>query len=349
MCVAYALIYHRRAFLYLLVLTFPVAIAITSMWLLSAKFLTPFNSSPYSAWMLWNRQSFVFPSIDSLAFFIKYSAWFTWPAWPFAGWALYAWRKQIKALHIIVPLLFIIALVFLALCNDKGEQSSLIPLIPPLSILAAFGLPTMKRGAINAVDWFSVLAFSLAAAFIWAHWIAMQTGWPAQLHHNVYKVVPGFVAQFNPYTFGIALLVTGAWIKLVHWRISRHPGVLWRAVVLSSGGVILCWLLAMTLWMPWINYRISYAPLAYDIAAHLPPNYNCVDTNITPAQRASFAYFGKIRFANFDVKPCDYFLAQARGLGALTFSGDQAVWQGTRASDKTDGFFLFKMRERSLH
>jgi 4-amino-4-deoxy-L-arabinose transferase-like glycosyltransferase len=270
--------------------------------------------------------------------------WFTWPAWPFAGWAIYAWRKQITALHIALPLSFFIMLTVLALCSPHSEQSSLIPLIPPLSILAAFGLPTMKRGAINAVDWFSVIAFSLVAIFVWLCWIAMQTGWPSQLHHNIFKSVPGFVARFNLAAFIIALITTCAWLKLVQWRISRQPSVLWRAVVLSSSGVILCWLLSMTLWMPWVNYRVSYQPLAHDLAAHLPPKYNCVDSNVGPAQRALFAYFGNIRFAHFAVEQCDYFLAEERESKPPSVRNKKAVWKGHRASDKSDRFALYRIK-----
>lgn len=334
---------NRRLLAHLALLTFPIAVAITAIWLLSCKFLAPFNSSPYSAWMLWNKQEFALPSLNGLHYFLKYSAWFTWPAWPFAAWAIYAWRKQITALHIALPLSFLITLTLLAFCSPQAEQSSLIPLIPPLSILAAFGLPTMKRGAINAVDWFSVMAFSLLALFIWLNWIAMQTGWPNQLHHNVIKSMPGFAVQFDATTFAFALVSTCAWIKLVHWRISRHPSVLWRAVVLSSSGVILCWLLAMTLWMPWINYRVSYHPLAKEIAAQLPSHYNCVETNISANQRASFAYFGKIHFADFNVRPCEYFLAQDRALKPLDYPKGEPFWVGHRKPDQSDRYMLFKM------
>jgi len=343
-CVMLAGFRNRKLLLHLALLTFPIAVAITAIWLLGCKFLAPYNSSPYSAWMLWNKQEFAFPSLNSLHYFLKYSAWFTWPAWPFAGWAIYAWRKQITALHIALPVSFLITLTLLAFCSPQAEQSSLIPLIPPLSILAAFGLPTMKRGAINAVDWFSVMAFSLLALFIWLNWIAMQTGWPNQLHHNVIKNMPGFVVQFDKIAFVFALISTCAWIKLVHWRISRHPSVLWRAVVLSSSGVILCWLLGMTLWMPWINYRVSYQPLAQEIAAQLPSQYNCVETNINPNQRASFAYFGKIHFADFHVQPCDYFLAQDDAPKPLDYPSTEPFWEGHRKSDQSDRYMLFKMK-----
>ena len=109
---------------------------------------------------------------------MKYGIWFAWPAWPFAGWAVYAWRKQYKALHIALPLTFFNVLIVLCLVNPNSEFGILMPLLPPLAALAAFGLPTMKRGAINAVDWFSVMTLTMLAFGIWMYWISLQTGWP---------------------------------------------------------------------------------------------------------------------------------------------------------------------------
>ncbi|TDK67986.1 ArnT family glycosyltransferase [Sapientia aquatica] len=344
-CLLIAGFRYKKLLVHLGLVTFPVAFAIMGIWLLSCKYIQPFDSSPYAAWMNWNKHEFFRPSYSSLHYFVKYSAWFTWPAWPFAGWAVYAWRKQTTALHIALPLSFLVALVLLAFCSPYAEQSSLIPLIPPLSILAAFGLPTMKRGAINAVDWFSVLFFSMFATFIWLSWIAMQTGWPVQLHHNVFKNMPGFVAQFDLIPFLIALLSTAAWLKLVHWRISRQPRVLWRAVVLSSSGVILCWLLSMALWTPWIDYRVSYQNVAKDIAAQLPTTYNCVDTNINATHRASFAYFGNIRFSDFNVTKCDFYLTEKHVDKSKKLVESNAVWKGHRASDKSELFLLFKNKD----
>ncbi len=341
-CMLLAGFRYKKLLLHLTLMTFPVALATAALWLLSCYFAQPYNGSPYDAWMEWNKQEFFRPSYNSLHYFIKYSAWFTWPAWPFAGWAVYAWRQQTRALHIALPLSFLLALTALAFCSPYAEQSSLIPLIPPLSILAAFGLPTMKRGAINAVDWFSVMVFSMFALFIWLSWIAMQTGWPAQLHHNVFKSMPDFMPQLNLLSLIIALAATAAWLKLVHWRISRHPRVLWRAVVLSGSGVILCWLLSMTLWTPWVDYRVSYQSVAQEIAAQLPAQYNCVETNVTPAQRASFAYFGPIRFAGFQVTQCDYYLTERRVARPMNLAGGELLWEGHRPADKSERFMLFK-------
>ncbi len=327
----------------------PFAAMVVAAWLLAIHLLDPVSGTSFAGWMAWNKGQFGWPSWDTLTYLLKYGIWFTWPAWPFAGWAVYAWRKQYQALHIALPLVVLTIFVVLALVNPHSEESILLPLLPPLAILAAFGLPTMKRGAINAVDWFSVMTLSTCAAFIWVGWIAKQTGWPAQIAKNAFKLAPGFKPEFNLIALLIAASATIGWIMLVHWRISRHPSVLWRAVVLSTGGVILCWLLLMTLWLPWLNYGKSYANVAEQIAQKLPPVRYCVDTNVGPAQRASFAYFGHVDFAKFNESRCDFLLVQdsvdkkmaARIL--KQFSGNwQLLWEGRRPSDRDERFRLYR-------
>eukprot|EP01032_Pedospumella_encystans_P024598 gene24599-biopygen20062 len=144
----------------------------------------------------------------------------------------------------------------------------------------------MKRGAINAIDWFSVMVLTLCAATLWLFWSAMLTGWPAKAAHNALKLVPGFNPEFRTPAMLVAFCATIGWFMLVHWRLSRQPAVLWRAVVLSSGGLILVWVLAMTLFLPAANYSKSYATVARQAAAVVPPGTACVETNVAPAQRA---------------------------------------------------------------
>jgi 4-amino-4-deoxy-L-arabinose transferase-like glycosyltransferase len=328
----------------------PMAFAIGSIWPLMNAMAQPYGANPTQEWLEWNATQLALPSLQNLSYFLKYGIWFSWPAWPFAGWALYAWRQQRTALHIALPLALATAFTVLALLNPNGEESILLPLLPPLAILAAFGLPTMKRGAINAVDWFSMITLSICAAFIWIGWIAKQTGWPAQIARNAFKLAPGFKPEFNLLAFLIAAAATVGWIMVVRWRIARHPSVLWRAVVLSSGGVILCWLLLMTLWLPWLNYGKSYAGVAHQISAKLPSSGYCVDTNVGQAQRASFAYFGQVEFARFGSHDCDYLLLQDRGNSPPMKKDDesrlQLLWEGRRPSDRDERFRLYRRLSR---
>lgn len=333
----------------LILVALPIALIVASTWLIANRMVRPFNSSPYDAWMLWNYNQIDLPSWAALKNLLKNGIWSTWPAWPFAGWAVYAWRRQYQAPHILLPLTFVIASLVRALFHGHPDEASLLVFLPPLAILAAFGLPTMKRGAINAVDWFSVMTLTSCAVFIWLGWIAKQTGWPAQLAKNAFKLAPGFKPEFSLIAFAVAAFASVGWFLLVKWRVSRQPSVLWRAVVLSSGGVILCWLLLTTLWMPWINYGKSYAGVARQLAEKLPSGDYCVETNVGSAQRASFAYFGGVPFARFDDGNCRFLLLQDNRRGkddveTLRRTGDKwrLLWEGRRPSDRHERYRLYQ-------
>ncbi|TCS36571.1 4-amino-4-deoxy-L-arabinose transferase-like glycosyltransferase [Paucimonas lemoignei] len=328
-------------------LSLPMALVVGASWALASQNLLDAEQSSIPGWTAWNLEHFALPNWTALKYLASNGIWFCWPAWPFAAWAVYAWRRGALPLHIALPLTFCVMSLIVAIMHTGSDESILLPLLPPLAMLAAFGLPTMKRGAINAVDWFSVMILTTCAAFIWLGWIAKQTGWPAWLARNAFKLAPGFKPEFNLFVVLIAVAASIGWIVLVHWRISRRPSVLWRAVVLSSGGVILCWLLLMTLWLPWGNYMRSYAPVAHEMAEQLPPQ-SCVGSTITPAQRASFAYFSKVPFQRIDGMQCDYLLlsgsSRIKADSQFRRYGDdwRLVWEGHRASDRNERFRLYR-------
>jgi 4-amino-4-deoxy-L-arabinose transferase-like glycosyltransferase len=330
--------------------TIAVGGAVAALWLLPAQLLQPYHHLPLNAWLAWNLDLFGLPSRLSLKFFFRVGVWFFWPAWPFAGWAVWAWRRQRLALHIVVPLAFVTMGALLTLFNDAPEQGQLLVLLPPLAIMAAFGLLTMKRGAINAIDWFSVMALTLCAAVIWVFWIAKLTGWPAQAAKNALKLVPGFHPELGWVALLVALAATAGWFALVHWRISRQPAVLWRAVVLSSGGLILIWILLMTLFLPDVNYSKSYASVARQIAEKLPPDAGCIATNVGPAQRASFAYYAHLPFEGVEGGRCNLLLLQ----DSIKLRDDREIlpehrgkqwvllWEGRRPADREERFRLYR-------
>jgi 4-amino-4-deoxy-L-arabinose transferase-like glycosyltransferase len=327
-----------------------VAFLITLLWIVPAALLRPYNHSPVDIWLSWNANQIGLPSWRSITTFFRVGIWFFWPAWPFAIWSIYAWRRQHGMLHIIMPLTFVGALTLLILCDPSPENGDLLKLLPPLALMAAFGLPTMKRGAINAIDWFSVMVLTVLGALVWLFWIAKLTGWPAQLAKNALKQVPGFKPEFGIVAFAVAAAATIGWIMLVHWRLSRQPAVLWRAVVLSSGGLILLWVLLMSLFLPDLNYSKSYASVAQQIAARLPPEGGCIETNVGAPQRATLAFYGRLPFAGVEGGKCDYVLLQdsVRLKSDNVTTGDYRlrdltlVWEGRRPSDRDERFRLYR-------
>ncbi len=330
----------------LLTISLPVALLSVAVWLLARQALVP--DADAGRWLAAALQQIRLPGADHLKWLAKTLVWFCWPAWPIAAWTVWAWRGQLT-LHVLLPVAGILLLGLLALFAPGFKDTTLLALLPPLAVLATFGLPTLKRGAINAIDWFSVMTLSAIAAFIWLGWIAKQTGWPAQLAKNAFRLAPGFEPEFSLIPFLIAIASSIGWILLLQWRLGRRPPVLWRAVVLSTGGLVLCWLLLMTLWLPWLNYGQSYAPVAQKIAASLPADYRCVQTDgVGPAQRASFAYLGRVQFARDNSARCEFLLVQDDGLrrkrGQLReVGGDlELLWQGRRAADRHEFFRLYR-------
>jgi 4-amino-4-deoxy-L-arabinose transferase-like glycosyltransferase len=327
-----------------------LALALALLWIAPAHLLLGPDQAPIERWIDWNRGQLGHPNGAAIKTFFRAGIWFFWPAWPFAAWAIYAWRRQSRLLHIVLPLSVAGALALLFMLDPSPENGELLTLLPALAIMAAFGLPTMKRSAINAIDWFSVMVLTMVAGLVWLFWIATLTGWPTQFAKNTLKLLPGFTPEFGPIAFLVAAAATIGWIMLVHWRISRQPAVLWRAVVLSSGGLLLFWVLLATLLMPELNYGKSYARVARQIADHLPPDSGCIDTNVGPAQRASFAYFGHLPFAGLQGGKCDLLLLQdkvhlrdEREL-APTLRGKQwqLLWEGRRPSDRDERFRLYR-------
>lgn len=323
-----------------------VAAGVTALWAVPALLARPYGQEPLAAWLAWNAAQLKVGGFDGLRNFFRVGVWFFWPAWPFAAWAVWAWRRQSNLLHIVVPITFVTAAAILVLLNPLPEQSHLLMLLPPLAIMAAFGLLTMQRGAINAIDWFSVMVLTLCAAVLWIFYYAQLTGWPAKPAHNVLKLIPGFTPEVRWPALLVGLCATAGWFMLVHWRISRRPAVLWRAVVLSSGGLILIWILLMTLFLPNVNYSKSYASVARQAAAVLPAGTDCVQTNVTPAQRASFAYFGRLPFAGVNGGECRVMLLQdsIKKRSRQQQPGDEwtLLWEGHRASDRSERFRLFQ-------
>lgn len=332
--------HYRPLLRWLLPVTLPLALLIGVSWLLARQ-------GQAGAWL--PPDAITLPAASHMKWLGKTLIWFTWPAWPIAAWAVYAWRGQ-TTLHVLLPGAGIVLLGLLALLSPGTSDITLLALLPPLAVLATFGLPTLKRGAINAIDWFSVMTLTAIAAFIWLGWIAKQTGWPTSLARNAFRLAPGFVPEFLWLPFLVAIAGSIGWILLLQWRLGRRPPVLWRAVVLSTGGLVLCWVLLMTLWLPWLNYGQSYAPVAREIAARLPAGYGCVQADgVGPAQRASFAYLGQMQFARDSRQSCDFLLVQDSGINRKGRNQLKPVdgslhllWQGRRAADRHEFFRLYR-------
>lgn len=241
-------------------------------WLLAAVVLGALSAWEFRGWA-W-RVAVDGHAKDPLRF-ISQLAWFCWPAWPMALWTLWRWRRHWQHRHVSVPLLGVLVPLITSLLMNGSDRALLLAL-PALAVLASFALPTLRRSVAAAMDWFSVFFFSAGALFVWAYYASMQAGWPTQPLANIRKLAQGFEPSFHPLALAVALLGTAAWIALVRWRTARHQHALWKSLVLPAGGVALLWLLAMSLWLPLLDYARSNRALIERLRSQLPTEFNCL-------------------------------------------------------------------------
>ena len=226
--------------------------------------------------------------------FLRLLVWFTWPAWPLAVWTVWRWRGHLSDRHISIPL-GCVSVSLLACITMGGSDRALMLGLPPLAVLAAFALPTLRRGTAAAIDWFSVSFFTVFAAAIWIVYVSMQTGVPAQPAANVARLAPGYLRSFSLWALLPALVGTLAWLWLVKWRTgrSRHP--LWKSLVLAASGVALCWLLVMTLLLPPLDHARSYRSLVQRIERQVPRGACIAAPGVPVAQVVALEYLGGYR------------------------------------------------------
>jgi hypothetical protein len=271
--------------------------------------------------------------------------WFTWPAWPLAAWTVWRWRRQFTRRHIAVPL-GLAACSIVASVLMGGADRALLLALPALAVLAAFALPTLRRSAGSAIDWFSVFFFSVSALAVWVIYIAMHTGVPAKPAANVAKLAPGFDAPFSWVALLAAAAGTLAWLWLVRWRTARHQHALWKSLVLPAGGVALTWLLLMSLWLPLLDYGRSYRPLVARIAQHVPAG-SCIAAAEAPRHlQAALEYFGRFEVDGArdpDDSRCAYRLAVESARRARTIpQGWTLVARERRPTDREEQVALLR-------
>lgn len=302
-------------------------------------------------WLAWNLEAMSGPSADSLAYLARTVPWFYWPAWPVALWAVYRWRGRWSEPAVALPLLTLGALALATLAVPSGAERWLLPAAVPLAMLAAVGMPTLKRGIVSLIDWFAVISFTLFGIVIWGYWIALMTGYPPRMAFRAAQIAPGFVPQWSVTGPLLGALATLGWLALARWRASRQPRMIWRAMVLSCGGVVLAWFLLMTLWLPVFNDRNTYREVALQLErayarGRAYAGAHCVTTEqLSAAPRASFYYFARLHFG-VPGERCPWLLVEDQGpaahAAAAPMPGWSLHWQGQRRSDRDERFRLYR-------
>jgi 4-amino-4-deoxy-L-arabinose transferase-like glycosyltransferase len=270
--------------------------------------------------------------------------WFAWPALPLAAWAVWQARKKVwHTIEFQLPLTsFIVMLVTLSLVPNIKDIFAL-PMLLPLTLLATAALTTLRRGAANALDWFGIMTFGLIAILMWWGWAGLLLDNNAKITQLLKEYQPGFEPTVNSPSFWIALVATVLWLVLV-WRVGRSMR---RAIINWAAGVTLIWLLAMSLWLPWLDSGKSYRSMVVSLKHALPAKYNCMASRgVGDTQLAMLQYFGNLNTHQHDRDHCDLLLLPSEH-DAFSVLGKnkhvwKKIWEGGRSSDKYERFRLYQ-------
>ncbi len=329
-----------------LALALALALGLCALWLIplhaaAPDYLAAFLRAEFAA--LFSNTA---APLSNIARYLNMLLWYAWPALPLAVWALWAKRQVLLSKAVAVPALaFLSTLLILGVCAPIHSASALL-LLPPLVLLAVPGVATLRRGAANAFDWFSMVVFTFLAAVCWIVWNALVFGWPEGIARQAVRLEPGFVGEFSLIGCAFSLLVTLIWL----WLIITSPRSPMRGSMHWMAGLTLFWMLIAVLWMPWIDYGKTYRPLSASLAKALPEKVSCIaNANVPDAILAVLDYFDQIRTVplNSDAsKPCNLLLlhGEPRDSAAITAAGWRQIWEDRRPGDRheSDKFHLYR-------
>jgi hypothetical protein len=311
-------------------------------WVLTATLASALMAFVLGIWAWrWDPPS----AADDILTLARQWAWFMWPAWLLAAWAVWQWRGHVLRRHLALPM----GISLCALAGNVvagGSDRILLLAIPGLAILSAFALPTMRRAIAAAVDWFSICFFSVCALFIWFMYVAMHTGFPARPAANIAKLAVGFEADFSWSALAVGAAAATAWLALVRWRTRRHRPELWKSLILPAGGVATCWILLMTLWLPLLDYGRSARPVV-DALRPLVGSARCVaGSGLSASWTAAFESLGGWRVDAQDgasqQSACPILLQISRQTMAAPAAGWTLVGTVRRPTEQDEIFSVYR-------
>lgn len=329
-----------------LILGMSAAIAVSALWPI---LLSLFEPGLFTRWWdhTWLGLTGRIDAGDELSRLPALLGWFTWPLWPIAGWTLWRGRRQVLRLPFVVPLVSVLLAIGGMLLYGDFSPSHALPLLPGLALLAAAGVPSLRRGAANAFDWFALMTFAVFAVLVWLAWSAQMFQWPPGLARSLGRSAPDFVLED-----GMARAVVGALVVLV-WlaaALKLRQGME-RGAANWAMGMTMLWCLAVSLLMPWFEHDRSYRAVSTSLQIALAGEApGCVSSiGVNASHRASFDYYSSIRLrpVGNNQSACRYLLVRQDQKPGRTGPGDgwQQIWEFRHGGTKRHETFRLYRRE----
>lgn len=253
-----------------LLITVAGALAGFLPWPLAALAVDPAKAVVwFGEWLPVQLSHFALAGPETYLWFAKNALWYLCPIWPFALWGLYAWRRQIRLTHILLPAAALMAgipAVFFS--SFQAYDTVFLAFLPMLSVIAAFGLVTVRRGYENVLDWFSLTIFSLGLLVLWSYWFAWLTHFAPKMAESLQKLAPGSVPVLDS-GLALAAFVSIIWFVFVGWRLTHRPIVVWRGPWLAAAGITAFSASLVGLYHSALDINRSYEPVVKAVARNL--------------------------------------------------------------------------------
>jgi 4-amino-4-deoxy-L-arabinose transferase-like glycosyltransferase len=281
-------------------------------------------------------------------YYLKNLLWFAWPALPLVLWTLWVrargYNGRLSNADVALPVTMVAVTLLVLSVGSEPRANLALPILLPMSLLGAAEVDTLKRGSSGALDWFGILTFGLLALLLWALWLqSLLHGLPEPVARVFRDTQPGFQPPWEWLPFLASLLLTLLWLALV--RPARRSNR--RAVLNWAAGMTLVWGLSATIWLPYVDSRRSYRPVAESLAVHLPHEGCVAGRNLGEPQRALLEYFAGVKTVRDETPAaaqCSLLLVQL-GQEERDDPPDSAwekIWEGHRRGDNTERFVLFR-------
>lgn len=269
-----------------------------------------------------------------IGYYFVTSLWYTWPAWPLAAWTLYRSRRY-KEPVLQLPLMFFVMITLLLMFSGHQSPGYVMPLLLPMSILAAIELDTIKRGAAAFLNWFGLMTFGFFGLVLWLGWAALHFGWPSKLAERAYYLSP----YYQPKLSILATLTACAATVIWGWAVTRRNLRGRQAITNWAAGITLFWWLLAALALPWLDAFKSYRPVVERMEIALPKEARCVGVAATNLlARVSWEYYAHRYlhpYGHGQENQCDYRLVIRTESTAWVAEPEWlSIWSGGRPRDK---------------
>ena len=278
-------------------------------------------------------------------FYTRTLPWFAWPALPLALWS--AWRlgpEGLKRPELQLPVLAVIVMLAVLGASASAGTQYALPVLVPLSVLAAGGATLLPQRVAATLDWLSRVVFGVLALALWWGWMEMTfRGHPPEWSWLARYLPMDFKPTFHGFAFAAAVALTLAWVLLL----PRLKELEIRPLLSWTAGLTLAWGLCSMLWLPWLDNAKSYRGMFASMQRALPANHGCLASeNLGEHERAMLEYVTGVISLRLEVRPdasCDFILLQDKvGDRRVPLqSGWQLVWTGNRPGDNSERFSLF--------